>query len=518
MTIPTASQGLAVAFRPQLRSRSAAPTRGTVPIRAGSRRAPARAGSRSASRFNPTGPPRPGSCVPRPAARLRLATRWRPATLTLRRLLRPPRGNAAPASGYAGRAPSGSRRNRRTTVEPIPPTVRPEDSPAPEYCRAPTSGRHADPSMPADAPAPSASGNHDATPRWTSAHLGSRSHALTCRRNPRGYTLASPSPDRTGGQITDRQPGADTEPPVSLRPLSLDLYDLIQSQFNDRNVGPTGLLDRQTRERLNVREIHRASPPGRRPRPGRGADAQAQLHRHRAHPARPAARGGGPRRPGARVTRHHRRARPRPGRPHRRLRRRGHLRPDPVHPARQEGARAGAARGALARPQLHRHRAHPARPGPRERGRRRAHPARLRRRLREDPQRGHPHALRPRRSPPGRTAGRLRRGQEVLEAARPVRPQPDQARRRRQARPGDRPRDRDRADHADPLPPHQEQPGAARRARRRQDRRRRGPGRADHQRRGPRAAARTSRSTRSTWPPWSPAPSTAASSRSASRR
>jgi hypothetical protein len=41
-------------------------------------------------------------------------------------------------------------------------------------------------------------------------------------------------------------------PPVSLRPLNLDLYDLIQSQFNDRNVGPTGLLDRQTRERLNV--------------------------------------------------------------------------------------------------------------------------------------------------------------------------------------------------------------------------------------------------------------------------
>jgi hypothetical protein len=29
--------------------------------------------------------------------------------------------------------------------------------------------------------------------------------------NPRGYTLASPSPDRTGGQITDRQPGADRD-------------------------------------------------------------------------------------------------------------------------------------------------------------------------------------------------------------------------------------------------------------------------------------------------------------------
>ena len=53
------------------------------------------------------------------------------------------------------------------------------------------------------------------------------------------------------------------------------------------------------------------------------------------------------------------------------------------------------------RPQLHRHRAHSARPRARERGRRRPHPARLRRRLREDPQRGHPHALRPRRTPPG---------------------------------------------------------------------------------------------------------------------
>ena len=112
----------------------------------------------------------------------------------------------------------------------------------------------------------------------------------------------------------------------------------------------------------------------------------------------------------------------------------------------------------------------------------------------------------------------LRRGQEVLEAARPVRPQPDQARRRRQARPRDRSRDRDRADHADPLAPHEEQPGAARRAGRRQDRRRRGPGRADHQRRGARSCCATSRSTRSTWRRSSPARSTAASSRSASRR
>ena len=93
--------------------------------------------------------------------------------------------------------------------------------------------------------------------------------------------------------------------------------------------------------------------------------------------------------------------------------------------------------------------------------------------------------------PGGAVAGGARRGrrrEEVLEAARPVRPQPDQARRRRQARPGRRARDRDRADHADPLAAHEEQPGADRRARRRQDRRRRGARAADHELRGSRAA------------------------------
>ncbi len=52
-----------------------------------------------------------------------------------------------------------------------------------------------------------------------------------------------------------------------------------------------------------------------------------------------------------------------------------------------------ALREALPRAQLHRHRAHPARPRARERGRRRADPAGLRRRLREDPQRGHPQVV-----------------------------------------------------------------------------------------------------------------------------
>ena len=87
----------------------------------------------------------------------------------------------------------------------------------------------------------------------------------------------------------------------------------------------------------------------------------------------------------------------------------------------------------------------------------------------------------------GRRRGR-RRGQEVLQAARPVRAQSDQARLRGQARPGRRPGDRDRADHADPLAPDEEQSRARRRARRRQDRGRRGPRPADHQRRRPRAA------------------------------
>src|SRR5882762_4161203 len=54
-----------------------------------------------------------------------------------------------------------------------------------------------------------------------------------------------------------------------------------------------------------VRTIHRTGPASRRSRPGRGSGAQAQLHRHRAHPARVVARRGRPRRARARVARHH---------------------------------------------------------------------------------------------------------------------------------------------------------------------------------------------------------------------
>ena len=52
------------------------------------------------------------------------------------------------------------------------------------------------------------------------------------------------------------------------------------------------------------------------------------------------------------------------------------------------------------------------------------------------------------------------RGRAVdLTCPGPVRPQPDPGRARGQARPGHRPRERDRAGHAGAVPPYQEQPG-----------------------------------------------------------
>ena len=68
-----------------------------------------------------------------------------------------------------------------------------------------------------------------------------------------------------------------------------------------------------------------------------------------------------------------------------------------------------------------------------------------------------------------------------------------------QARPGHRPRRGDPPRHPGALAPHQEQPGADRRAGRRQDRHRRGAGPAHRPRRRARGAARTSASSRSTW-------------------
>ena len=138
-------------------------------------------------------------------------------------------------------------------------------------------------------------------------------------------------------------------------------------------------------------------------------------------------------------------------------------------------ARAGLRRrgGRAAQPQAHRHRAPAARPAARGEVLRRGDPARAR---------------------PAPLAGA--RGDRALHfreddlqppqgkfAAERVQPRPDAVRHGRRARSADRPRVRTRARGPDPLPPHQEQPRADRRAGRRQDRHRRGPGPAHRRRR-----------------------------------
>ena len=113
-----------------------------------------------------------------------------------------------------------------------------------------------------------------------------------------------------------------------------------------------------------------------------------------------------------------------------------------------------------------------------------------------------------------RPEGRQRRGRGPARGAEEVHPRPDRARPRRQARPGDRPRRRDPPRHPGAAAADQEQPGADRRAGRRQDGDRRRPGPAHRRRRGARHASRTSACSSSTWRCCSPAPSSAASSRS----
>ncbi len=103
----------------------------------------------------------------------------------------------------------------------------------------------------------------------------------------------------------------------------------------------------------------------------------------------------------------------------------------------------------------------------------------------------------------------------AYEALEQVRRRPGRAGAARQARPGDRPRRGDPPGDPHPLAQDQEQPGADRRAGRRQDRDRRGAGAAHRARRRPRGAQGPRRLRRSTWARCSPAPSTAASSRSA---
>ena len=85
--------------------------------------------------------------------------------------------------------------------------------------------------------------------------------------------------------------------------------------------------------------------------------------------------------------------------------------------------------------------------------------------------------------------GRRRKGWQQPDP-RPVRSQPDASGARRPARPRHRPQQRARAGDADPVATHQEQPGADRRARRRQDGDRRGAGAEDRQQRRPRHARR----------------------------
>ena len=76
-----------------------------------------------------------------------------------------------------------------------------------------------------------------------------------------------------------------------------------------------------------------------------------------------------------------------------------------------------------------------------------------------------------------------RRSRRPPRGAQEVHHRPHRARPARQARPGDRPRRGDPPRDPGPAAPHQEQPGADRRARRGQDRHRRGPGAAHRRRR-----------------------------------
>ena len=95
-----------------------------------------------------------------------------------------------------------------------------------------------------------------------------------------------------------------------------------------------------------------------------------------------------------------------------------------------------------------------------------------------------------------------------------VRPRPHRARPRGTARPGHRSRRGGAPGRPGALAAHEEQPGAHRRAGRRQDSDRRGAGAAHRGGRRPRVAPRATRSSRSTSARWSRARSSAASSRS----
>ena len=263
---------------------------------------------------------------------------------------------------------------------------------------------------------------------------------------------------------------ADVQLPRSLTPEARAHYEALAQLGGAR-------LTRRRRCRHEHQPFHREGPGGARRGPGRGRTGQPSADRSGAPP------GGADRAAGRRRARRPAQAAGRPGRGRRRraaaagqaaqgLRRdpRRLLVASPRHPAEGRG-RAGPLQG-----RVRQHRAPAAgagqRIGPIAR-RRDAHASRrhLRSRARGadgDPRQPAGHRPEPRGQVPG---------------ARALRPRPDRAGAPGQARSGHRPRRGDPPRHPGAVAPHQEQPGADRRARRRQDGRRRGAGAAHHPRR-----------------------------------
>src|SRR5215204_2669206 len=105
---------------------------------------------------------------------------------------------------------------------------------------------------------------------------------MKCRGPGAGWTGQPP----TGLVADDRTAWSATtvERPV---PPSADGCRVLLPQEQGRTVPDQPVEG----EAADVRTVHRPSPPCRRPGPGRGPDAQPQLHRHRAHPPGPDPRG-----------------------------------------------------------------------------------------------------------------------------------------------------------------------------------------------------------------------------------
>ncbi len=224
----------------------------------------------------------------------------------------------------------------------------------------------------------------------------------------------------------------------------------------------------------DVRTLHRTGASGSLLRALRSQPARECLDRDRAPPARPDPGRQGADEPDfpalAPLPREH----PEGSRGADGLPREGlHLGRDPLQ--RRDQARPPVRRrgGRSASPQLHRHRAPAAR-----------HPARgaLRRRLHPDGE-GDAAEHGARRHRPAAQREDLADAGQGNAAARRVQPRPHRRGDEEHARPAGRPRARDRARAAGPLPPHQEQRRPDRRARRRQDRHRRGAGPEDRLRR-----------------------------------